>query len=184
MAVHVKNPNGGCDPGYAWHGCDTGGTCVRIDYCYVLVPTWHVFESNDTLVIHVALPNAIFCLAGPSSAPGAVPRHPPTPYGFVGMHVFYPFDFDHAVIDEAIEGCKLFSGINTPPEPLSASFMQGAKDSRYTFFLQFKEVIGDVVNVGYDSFVRSTFGIPFSGAWLETCREIEIGVLFPSCKSA
>lgn len=96
-------------------------------------------------------------------------------------HVSYTLDFDHAVIDEAIEGCKLFSGINTPPEPLSASFMQRAEDSRYTFFLQFKEVIGDEVNVGYDSFVSSTFGILFSGAWLETCREIEIGVFASVC---
>ena len=252
MTVHVKNPNGGCSPGHAWHGCDTSGTCVRLGYCYVLVPTRHVFESNDTLVIHVAFPYTIFCLAGPSSAPSAIPRHPPTPYGFVGMHVvhigngaifaerenfrafrgvlefiesarvagmvicavvdvdgedvivftawiprgygtsfrvidpnhvFYTLDFDHAVIDESIKGCKLFSGIDTPPEPLSASFMQGAKDSRYTFFLQFKEVIGDVVNVGYDSFVSSTFGIPFGGAWLETCREIEISVFATVCRT-
>ena len=61
--------------------------------------------------------------------------------------------------------------------------MQGAKDSRYTFFLQFKEVIGDVVNVGYDSFVSCAFGVPFGGAWLETCREIEISVFATVCRT-
>ena len=266
MAIHVKNSDGGRSTGHAWLGCDTDGTCVRfsnrsvgfrhrsigVGIRCVLVPTRHVFESNDAVVIHVALPYTIFCLAGPSSAPSAVPRHPPTPYGFVGMHVvhigngaifakrenfrafrgvlefiesarvagmvicavvdvdgedvivftawiprgygtsfrvidpnhvFYPLDFDHAIIDESIKGCKLFTGIDTPPEPLSTRFMQRTEDSRYTIFLQFKEIIGDVVNVCDDSFVSCAFGIPFGGAWLETCREIEISVFATVCRT-
>ena len=91
-------------------------------------------------------------------------------------HVLHALDLYHAVKYQAVEGCELVARIDAPPEPLAARFVQGAKNACDTIFLQFEEVVGDVVDVGDDTLVGGTFGVPFGSAGLESGREVKIRV--------
>ena len=68
-------------------------------------------------------------------------------------HVLHALDLYHAVKYQAVEGCELVARIDTPPEPLAARFVQGAEYACNAFFLQFEEVVGDMVDVGDNSLV-------------------------------
>ena len=87
MAVYVKNADSCCRTVKFRHFGNTRRRGVLLGF--VLVPAGHVFKRKDSFIVHVALPHGVFRLAGPGSAPGAVPRHPPAPYGFVGVHVVH-----------------------------------------------------------------------------------------------